>query len=126
MRSVSAAGAPALGSGKGLNRCPAPVDKRRMKVVILAGGLGTRLGAEGQLTPKPLVPIGGRPILWHIMKIYAHFGFTDFILCLGYKGEMIKRYFREYELLHSDFTIELGSGRTTPHSRHAEDNWRVT
>ena len=97
-----------------------------MKVAILAGGFGTRLGAEGQLVPKPLVPIGGRPILWHIMKTYAHFGFTDFVLCLGYKGEMIKRYFREYELLHSDFTIELGSGRTITHSRHDEDDWRVT
>ncbi len=97
-----------------------------MKVVILAGGFGTRLGAEGQLTPKPLVPIGGRPILWHIMKVYAHFGFTDFVLCLGYKGEMIKRYFREYELLQSDFTIELGSGRTITHSRHGQDDWRVT
>jgi len=97
-----------------------------MKVVILAGGFGTRLGTEGQLTPKPLVQIGGRPILWHIMKIYAHFGFTDFVVCLGYKGDMIKRYFREYELIHSDFTIDLGTGRTVTHSGHGEDGWRVT
>jgi glucose-1-phosphate cytidylyltransferase len=97
-----------------------------MKVVILAGGFGTRLGAEGQLTPKPLVPIGGRPILWHVMKIYSHFGFTDFVLCLGYKGDMIKRYFYEYELINSDFTIELGTGRTITHSSRSEDGWRVT
>ena len=97
-----------------------------MKVVILAGGFGTRLGAEGQLTPKPLVPIGGRPILWHIMKTYSHFGFTDFVLCLGYKGDMIKRYFYEYELLNSDFTVELGSGRMITHASHREDGWRVT
>jgi glucose-1-phosphate cytidylyltransferase len=97
-----------------------------MKVVILAGGFGTRLGAEGQLTPKPLVPIGGRPILWHIMKTYAHFGFTDFVVCLGYKGDMIKRYFYEYELINSNFTIELGTGRTITHSSHSEDGWRVT
>jgi glucose-1-phosphate cytidylyltransferase len=97
-----------------------------MKVVILAGGFGTRLGTEGQLTPKPLVSIGGRPILWHIMKTYSHFGFTDFVVCLGYKGDMVKRYFHEYEMLNSDFTIELGSGRTTTHSSHSEDGWRVT
>ncbi|OHB63640.1 MAG: glucose-1-phosphate cytidylyltransferase [Planctomycetes bacterium RBG_13_62_9] len=96
-----------------------------MKVVILAGGFGTRLGAEGQLMPKPLVPIGGRPILWHIMKTYAHFGFTDFILCLGYKGEMVKRYFYEYEVINNDFSIELGSGKVTTHSNHSEDGWRV-
>jgi glucose-1-phosphate cytidylyltransferase len=97
------------------------------KVVILCGGLGTRLREETEYRPKPLVPIGNRPILWHIMKTYAAFGFNDFILALGYKGEMIKDYFLNFDLLNSDFTLELGSKRTERLSMaHEEANWRVT
>lgn len=81
-----------------------------MKVVILAGGLGTRLMEETEARPKPMVEIGGRPILWHIMKHYAHYGFNEFAIALGYKGEMIKRYFLDYAHLNSNFTVHLGSG----------------
>ena len=80
-----------------------------MKVVILCGGQGTRLREETEYRPKPLVAIGGKPILWHIMKTYSAYGFHDFVLCLGYKGEMIKDYFINYDLLNSDFTIQLGT-----------------
>lgn len=98
-----------------------------MKVVILCGGLGTRLREETEYRPKPMIEIGGKPILWHIMKIYAHHDFKDFILCLGYKGEIIKNYFHNYEILHSDFTIELGNYRRIEmHSKHKEKGWRVT
>lgn len=98
-----------------------------MKVVILCGGLGTRLREETEFRPKPMVEIGGRPILWHIMKIFACQGFNDFVLCLGYKGEMIKEYFLNYELLNNDFTIELGERETVDvHSSHDEKGWRVT
>ena len=79
-----------------------------MKVVILCGGLGTRLREETEFRPKPLVDVGGRPILWHIMKLYAHHGFRDFVLCLGYRGNMIKEYFLNYEAMNNDFTICLG------------------
>ena len=82
-----------------------------MKVVILAGGLGTRLSEETELRPKPMVEIGGKPILWHIMKIYSHYGFNDFIICLGYKGYVIKEYFANYFLHHSDVTIDLKENR---------------
>ncbi len=88
-----------------------PMAKRvgfAMKVVILCGGQGTRLREETEFRPKPLVEIGGRPILWHIMKTYAHAGFRDFILCLGYKGNMIKEYFLNYEAMNNDFTVCLG------------------
>ena len=78
-------------------------------VVILCGGLGTRLREETEFKPKPMVKIGNRPILWHIMKVYAHYGFHRFILCLGYKGEMIKEYFYNYEIMNNDVTIKLGS-----------------
>src|SRR3954466_5124303 len=81
-----------------------------MKVVLLAGGLGTRLLEETETIPKPMVEIGGQPILWHIMKGYAHHGFKEFIVALGYKGEMIKRYFVDYALLNSNFTVQIGSG----------------
>ena len=81
-----------------------------MKVVILAGGLGTRLTEETESRPKPMVEIGGRPILWHIMKIYAHHGFREFVVALGYKGDVIKRYFLDYAKLQSDFTVNLASG----------------
>jgi len=98
-----------------------------MQVVILCGGLGTRLREETEFRPKPMVNIGNRPILWHIMKIYAHYGFKDFILCLGYKGEMIKDYFYNYEILNNDFTIELGTEKKIEiHSSHTEKNWRIT
>jgi glucose-1-phosphate cytidylyltransferase len=80
-----------------------------MKVVILCGGMGTRLREETEFRPKPLVEIGGKPILWHIMKIYSHFGFKEFVLCLGYKGYMIKEYFLNYRLMGSDFTLRLDS-----------------
>ena len=96
-------------------------------VVILCGGMGTRLREETEFKPKPMVHIGNRPILWHIMKTYSSYGFNDFILCLGYKGEVIKEYFLNYEILNSDFTIELGNGKNVRlHSCHNEKEWRVT
>jgi len=101
--------------------------EENMKVVLLCGGLGTRLREETELRPKPMVKIGEKPILWHIMKNYAHYGFKDFILCLGYKGEMIKEYFYNYEVLNNDFTVELGTPKKINiHSRHDEESWRVT
>lgn len=96
-----------------------------MKVVILAGGFGTRLSEETQFRPKPMVEIGGKPILWHIMKIYAAHGFCDFVICLGYKGAVIKDYFLNYHYLHSDITVEPAHGRVTCHQEEVED-WRVT
>lgn len=97
-----------------------------MKVVILCGGLGTRLREETEAKPKPMIEIGGMPILWHIMKTYAHYGFNDFILCLGYKGEVIKEYFYHYEMLSNDFTIELGSKNIKIYPKHSESGWKVT
>jgi glucose-1-phosphate cytidylyltransferase len=98
-----------------------------MKVVILCGGMGTRLREETEYKPKPMVEIGSRPILWHIMKSYAAHGFTDFILCLGYKGEKIKEYFLNYKAMNSDFTVTLGKhGVVELNDDHAEDGWRVT
>ena len=98
-----------------------------MKVVILCGGKGTRLREETEFRPKPMVPIGQRPILWHIMKSYAHFGHRDFILCLGYKGEMIKDYFRNYLWNTCDITLRLGQDPATVfHNRHNEEDWSVT
>jgi len=98
-----------------------------MKTVILCGGLGTRLREETEFRPKPMVNIGSRPILWHIMKIYAHQGFKDFVLALGYKGEMIKNYFCHYELMNNDVTIELGRpDHLEIHHGHEENGWRVT
>lgn len=94
-------------------------------VVILAGGLGTRLREETEFRPKPMVPIGGKPILWHIMKIYAHYGFYRFIVCLGYKGEMIKNYFLNYRLEGVDFSINLTTGTITEHQINNED-WEIT
>src|SRR5438309_2339483 len=82
-----------------------------MKVVILCGGMGTRLCEETEFRPKPMVTIGGRPILWHIMKLYAHYGLSEFVLCLGYRGSMIKEHFLNYEAMNNDFTIELGGTR---------------
>ena len=98
-----------------------------MKVVILCGGQGTRLREETEFRPKPLVEVGGRPILWHIMKSYAHAGFRDFILCLGYKGNMIKEYFLNYEAMNNDFTVCLGTGhRIQYHEAHEEQDFHVT
>ena len=98
-----------------------------MKVVILCGGLGTRLREETEFRPKPMVPVGGRPILWHIMKLYAHHGHKEFILCLGYKGEVIKDYFRNYHWNTSDVTLKLGAkSQTTYHINHDEEDWSVT
>jgi len=96
-----------------------------MKVVILAGGLGTRLSEETVIRPKPMVEIGGRPILWHIMKIYSHYGFNDFIICLGYKGYLIKEYFANYFLHMTDVTFHLAENRMEIHRETAEP-WRVT
>jgi glucose-1-phosphate cytidylyltransferase len=96
-----------------------------MKVVILAGGLGTRLSEETDLRPKPMVEIGGKPILWHIMKIYSHFGFNDFIICLGYKGYLIKEYFANYFLHQSDITIDLKENKVEVHDCKAEA-WKIT
>lgn len=98
-----------------------------MKTVILCGGLGTRLREETEYRPKPMVDIGGHPILWHIMKLYAHHNFRDFVLCLGYKGNVIKDYFLNYEAMNNDFTICLGNGgRIEFHGAHEEQNYRVT
>jgi glucose-1-phosphate cytidylyltransferase len=96
-----------------------------MKVVILAGGYGTRLSEETEIKPKPMVEIGSKPILWHIMKIYSTYGFNDFIILLGYKGYVIKEYFANYFLHQSDVTINLGSGEIEVHNNHSEP-WRVT
>jgi glucose-1-phosphate cytidylyltransferase len=95
-----------------------------MKAVILAGGLGTRLSEETDLRPKPMVEIGGRPILWHIMKHLAHYDVREFVIALGYKGEMIKRYFADYSLINSDFTVHLRSGDVLRHQSCDED-WTV-
>ncbi len=98
-----------------------------MKVVILAGGLGTRLKEETEFRPKTMVDIGDKPILWHIMKIYAYYGITEFIICLGYKGNMIKKYFYNYEVLNNDFTIKLGNDKKIKlHNKHDETGWQVT
>lgn len=98
-----------------------------MKVVILCGGRGTRLREKTEIKPKPMIEIGGKPILWHIMKIYSYFGFNEFVLCLGYKGDIIKRYFYHYELLNNDFTVELGQpDKMEIHSSHNETDWKVT
>lgn len=96
-----------------------------MKVVILAGGLGTRLSEETVVRPKPMVEIGGRPILWHIMKIYSHYGFNDFVICLGFKGYMIKEYFSNYFLHMSDVTFDMRNNSMEVHQQHAEP-WKVT
>lgn len=97
-----------------------------MKVVILCGGLGTRLKEETEYKPKPMVEIGGRPILWHIMKTYANYGFNKFVLCLGYRGDVIKNYFYNYEIRSNDFTLTLGSGKIQVNSQHDETGWEIT
>jgi len=96
-----------------------------MKVVILAGGLGTRLMEETEARPKPMVEIGGKPILWHIMKIYNHYGFNDFVVCLGYKGTLIKEYFYNYYLHNSDITLDLENNKIEVHASKTE-SFKVT
>lgn len=98
-----------------------------MKVVILCGGLGTRLREETEFRPKPMVKIGTKPVLWHIMKIYAHFGHKDFVLCLGYRGEVIKEYFYNYEVYNQDFSVTLGERKKVElHSANDKLDWRVS
>ena len=96
-----------------------------MKVILLAGGFGTRLAEYTETIPKPMIPIGGKPILWHIMKSYASFGHKDFYVALGYKAEVIKEYFLNYRALNSDFSVDLNSGDVCPHQVDSVD-WRVT
>ncbi len=96
-----------------------------MKVIILAGGLGTRLSEETDVRPKPMVEIGGKPILWHIMKIYSHYGFNEFVVCLGYKGHFVKEYFSNLFLHHSDITFDLANNKMEVHNTSSE-NWKVT
>lgn len=96
-----------------------------MKAIILAGGLGTRISEETAVRPKPMIELGGMPILWHILKIYSHHGINDFVICLGYKGYLIKEYFANYFLHRSDVTIDLRSNSMDVHHKHAEP-WRIT
>jgi glucose-1-phosphate cytidylyltransferase len=96
-----------------------------MKAVILAGGMGTRISEETIVRPKPMIEIGGRPILWHIMKLYAHHGIIDFVICLGYKGYLIKEYFANYQLHTCDVTLDLARGHTDIH-RSSTEPWKVT
>jgi len=98
-----------------------------MQAVILCGGMGTRIRDVADDIPKPMIPIGGKPILWHIMKGYAQHGVTDFVLCLGYKSWVIKRWFLDYQMAHSDFTIRMGvPGKVEFHGEHDVENWRIT
>lgn len=96
-----------------------------MKVVILAGGLGTRLIEKTNIKPKPMVEIGGKPIIWHIMNIYSKFGYNEFVICLGYKGDVIKQYFTSFLNNNSDMTVDLGSGEITYHKNNSQ-NWKIT
>ena len=96
-----------------------------MKAVILAGGLGTRISEETALKPKPMIEIGGKPILWHIMKIYSHYGINEFIICCGYKGYIIKEYFANYFLHQSDITFDMSKNEMKIHQERAEP-WKVT
>jgi glucose-1-phosphate cytidylyltransferase len=99
----------------------------KIPVMILCGGMGTRLREETEIRPKPMVEIGGRPILWHIMKLYSAYGFKEFILCLGYKGHVIKEYFLNYKTYIADLTVQLGKPDAVQyHNSHAEEDWRVT
>ncbi len=97
-----------------------------MKVVILCGGLGTRLKEETEYKPKPMVEVGGRPLLWHIMKGYSQFGYNQFVLCLGYKGNIIRDYFINYDLRNNDFTLSLKDQGIAVHNRHEESAWEIT
>ena len=100
-------------------------DSHGMQAVILAGGLGTRISEETSLRPKPMIEIGGKPILWHILKIYSHHGINDFVICLGYKGYVIKEYFANYFLHTSNVTFDMTRNKMTVHHNHSEP-WRVT
>jgi len=97
-----------------------------MKTIILAGGWGTRLGQLSNSVPKPMVAIGNKPVLWHIMKIYSHYGFNDFIIALGVKGDIIKNYFYNFESRNNDFTADLSTGEIVYHNKHNESDWKVT
>jgi glucose-1-phosphate cytidylyltransferase len=97
-----------------------------MKVVILAGGLGTRISEESHLRPKPMIEIGDQPILWYIMKLYSHFGFNDFVICAGYKQHMIKEYFADYYLHRSDITFDFSNGGELTVHNNVSEPWRVT
>lgn len=101
-------------------------DVANVPVFVLCGGLGTRLREETEVRPKPMVPVGNRPILWHIMRTYSHYGFRKFVLCLGYKAEVIKSYFLNYASMNSDFTVELKTNNATVHSIDHEEDWDVT
>lgn len=97
-----------------------------MKTIILCGGMGTRLREETEYKPKPMVEIGGRPILWHIMKHYSHYGYNEFVLALGYKGDVIRDYFFNYYKYNRDFTVDLSSGNVTIENEGSKNNWKVT
>ena len=101
-------------------------EPSQVPVFILCGGLGTRLREETEIRPKPMVPVGNHPILWHIMRTYSHYGFKNFILCLGYKAEVIKSYFLNYPTMNSDFTIELKTNDIKVHKIDHEQDWTVT
>ena len=104
------------------------VNSGRIPVVILCGGMGTRMREETEFRPKPLVEVGGKPILWHIMKIYSHYGYKRFVLCLGYKGHMIKEYFLDYRLMNNDFTLRLGSSKEAHFQSMppCPEDWEIT
>ena len=102
------------------------LDVSTVPVFILCGGLGTRLREETELRPKPMVPVGNHPILWHIMRTYSHHGFKNFILCLGYKSEVIKSYFLNYPTMNSDFTIDLNTNNVKVHKIDHDQDWSVT
>ena len=102
------------------------VDRSTVPVFILCGGLGTRLKEETGSRPKPMVPIGDKPIVWHLMRTYSHFGFRKFVLCLGYKAEVVKSYFLNYHSLNSDFTVSLSSNDVQVHSVDHKEDWEVT
>jgi glucose-1-phosphate cytidylyltransferase len=106
---------------------PSFMEISNIPVAILCGGKGTRLREETEFRPKPMIAVGDRPMIWHIMKTYAHYGFKDFMLCLGYKGEMIREYFFNYDWNHSDVMLELGSKKVTKlGSGHDEEDWQVS
>src|SRR6266446_7857057 len=96
-----------------------------LPVVLLAGGLGTRLKEETEAKPKPMVEVGGHPLLWHIMKIYSSFGFNEFVICLGYKGNLIKEFFLNYRSRQGSLTVDLETGSFKPHDADVEENWKV-
>lgn len=97
-----------------------------MKVIILAGGYGTRMEEITEAIPKPMVTVGGMPVLWHIMKIYSHYGFNDFLIALGYKGSLIKSFFYDYAMIRNDFTIDMVTNHIKFHNHHPEDKWKIT